>query len=211
MNKKIKLLIAVLIIAMLIWIVHSTFSKYTNNAQGTITKRIGQWVIKVNNTDITEVFRESYNDSTIDISAPVEFEVPVSEMVWYENSTKTVLANKLQPGGCGYFSIVIDPEGTETSLEYTLTIDQSPLLDADAGLHISSVTVNGTALSIDDLTASEIVATDIMTLTEIKGGRVDDIHVEIEWVNDNNRDDSELAGDTLSLPITFNAIQYTGT
>ena len=201
----------ILIVATLVWVVHSTFSKYSNEAQATISKRIGQWVIKVNNTDITEIFREANDDSTIDISVPVEFEIPVSEMVWYENSNKEVLANKLQPGGCGYFSIVIDPEGTETSLEYTVTIDQTALLEEDSGLQISNVSVNGTALSIDDLTADEVVASDVMTLTQIKDGRTDEIHVEVEWVDDEDRDDSELAGEQLAIPVSVNVIQYTGT
>jgi len=211
MNKKIKLLLAVLVIVVLVWIINSTFSKYANNAQATITKRIGQWVIKVNNVDITKIYREANNDSTIDVSDPVDFEIPINEMVWYENSTKSVLANKLQPGGVGYFSILVDPEGTETSLRYTITIDQTPLLNKNAGLHISSVKLNGSAASIDDMTADEIVIDEIITLTDIKDGRKDELNVEVEWTNDNNRDDSELAGERIVLPVNFKAIQYIGT
>ncbi|MCR5186075.1 MAG: hypothetical protein K6D97_03040 [Clostridia bacterium] len=211
MNKKIKLLLAVLVIVVLVWIINSTFSKYANNAQATITKRIGQWVIKVNNVDITEIYREANDDSTIDVSDPVDFEIPINEMVWYENSTKAVLANKLQPGGVGYFTIVIDPEGTETSLRYTITIDQTSLLDKNAGLHISNVKLNGSDLTIADLTADEIVTSEIITLADIKDGRVDELQVEVEWTNDNDRDDSELAGERIALPVSVNVIQYTGT
>lgn len=210
MNKKIRLLIAVLVLVVLVWIVNSTYSKYINNAQATISKRIGQWVIKVNNTDITEIFSDANDDDTIDVSVPVSFEIPVGEMIWYEDSNKAVLANKLQPGGVGFFSILIDPEGTETSLEYTITIDQTPLLEKNAGLHISDVTLNNTSIGTIDTTADDIVVSKIMTLADIKNGAQDELHVEVTWTNDDERDDSELAGERISLPVSVNVIQYTG-
>ena len=66
-------------------------------------------------------------------------------------------------------------------------------------------------LTIADLTADEIVASEIITLADIKNGRTDELQVEVEWTNDNDRDDSELAGERIALPVSVNVIQYTGT
>ncbi len=207
----VKIIIIVLIALVLAWIVYSTYSKYNNEAQAVISKRIGQWIIKVNNTDITEIFAQANTDDTVDVTDPVDFNITGDNIIWYENSTKTTLANKLQPGGCGYFSIVIDPTGTETSIEYSVTIDQSSLLSRNSGLSISNVTVDGTALTIDDITGDEVEATGRILLSEIQAGRKPEIHVEITWTNNNTRNDSALAGLTISLPTHVNVIQYTGT
>ena len=61
------------------------------------------------------------------------------------------------------------------------------------------------------MTADEIVASEIITLADIKNGRTDELQVEVEWTNDNDRDDSELAGERIALPVSVNVIQYTGT
>ena len=55
MKRKYKFLILILIIFLLIIIIRTTYSKYTNKAVAAITKPIGQWIIKVNDTDITSV------------------------------------------------------------------------------------------------------------------------------------------------------------
>ena len=54
MSKKKKILILILILILLVLILRSAFSKYVNEAVGATSNKIGQWIIKVNNQDITE-------------------------------------------------------------------------------------------------------------------------------------------------------------
>ena len=61
------------------------------------------------------------------------------------------------------------------------------------------------------MTADEIVASEIITLADIKNGRTDELQVEVEWTNDNDRDDAELAGKRIELHESVNVNQYTST
>ena len=107
MKRKYKLLILILIIFLLIIIIRSTYSKYTNKAVAAITKPIGQWIIKVNNTDITEVDDEG---------EPANQEFVIDTFSW--DTTTHVVDNKIAPGRGGSFDIVIDPTDTQVSFNY---------------------------------------------------------------------------------------------
>ena len=53
MNKKIKIILLIIILILLVLIIKSTYSKYTAEAEATIERYVAGWVIKVNDTDIT--------------------------------------------------------------------------------------------------------------------------------------------------------------
>lgn len=210
-SNKTKVLIVLLIILLLVWIIRSTYSKYSNEAIATIERNVGQWVIKVNNTDITEKYRLANSDNTVDLSEPVEFTINGSDMIWYENSTKTTRANKFQPNGCGEFSFVIDPSGTDTSIAYEITIDQSSIRALNNGMQVTSVSSSANTLVVSGLNTNTITATGKMLLANVQNGTTDTITINLVWSDNGTQDDSEYAGETISLPISLNVIQYTGT
>ena len=223
MKRKYKLLILILIIFLLIIIIRSTYSKYTNKAVAAITKPIGQWVIKVNNTDITEVDDEG---------EPANQTFVIDTFDW--DTTTHVVDGKIAPGRSGSFDIVIDPTDTQVSFNYTITID-NPILkttgtteatDDDIVAYITSAT----AADGKTITFSRDSATGISTITRMKplseissetsSIRLDTIHVEFEWPNivesgeeTNNDADTRIAesnNNKISFPVNFWAIQYVG-
>ena len=53
MKNKVRILISLIAIILLVLIIRSTYSKYANQAVGSLISRVGQWVIRVNGVDIT--------------------------------------------------------------------------------------------------------------------------------------------------------------
>ena len=218
MKKKYKLLILVLIIFLLIIIVRSTYSKYTSKAVAEITKPIGQWIIKVNDTDITPVD---------DDGQPTVQEFSIDTFIW--DTTTHVVDEKIAPGRGGSFDIVIDPTGTQVSFNYKITIN-NPVLktgsttdatDADIVAYITGATeANSKALTFSRNATTGISTIErTKSLSEISSAtdavRLDTIHVAFNWPNNelNNAKDTRIAESDdikISFPVTFWAIQYTG-
>lgn len=207
MNKKIKLIIFILILILLVVILRSTFSKYVNTATAVINEDVGKWVIKLNNTDITtEAVSTKFN---------------MDQVYWdWENSPHVKYPN-VAPGMKGYFDIVIDPTDTDVSIEYTIEIDDSLVSSPDINLKITDIQeINGKEVVVNPNPNGPEVVDRIKKLAEIQSEneneRLDTIRIFIEWENneDNNETDSEIgkvAGNIISLPITVDVIQYTGT
>lgn len=217
MKKKTKVILLILILILLILILRETYSKYVNQAIAVVSEKIGQWVIKVNNLDITD-------EENID-----EKFLKLSDFNW-ENSSG-VADGKIAPGTKGYFDLVIDPSDTEVSFEYTITIDLSEFSDivvdeendvkSDIDFDVISVTEqNGKTLEITrDDTNKTVTVKRIKLLSEIQNSdnktKIDTVRIKLEWKNneDNDEIDTKLGSqkDTkITLPVTFRALQYVG-
>jgi len=193
--KKNKLII--LIIIVLIFLISQlviTYSKYVNDAYGEAKEKIGQWVIKVNDTDITT----TNNVFSID------------NIIWEEDPN--VKEGKVAPGMCGHFDIVIDPSGTDVSIKYSMTIDVSSLSQQNCGIGITSIIeLGGNEL----IQTGENTYTGIINLDEIKQNTTNTIRVNVEWqdIEENNKQDYILAsnyGTNIEIPIEVDVIQYLG-
>ena len=210
MNKKIKGIISIIILLMLVYIFVNTYSKYTNDSSARIEQDIAVWKIKINDEDITSLTGE-----------PVEFEITNFE--WDESVH--VKEGKVAPGMKGEFELIIDPTDTDTSIKYSIVIDDSKFTEAnDINLKIKSITVDGETYSYTseenetgDGTQIEIAI--VKPLSEIQSNdanvRKDTILVKVEWENneDNNEKDSEIGSipdNVIRLPISVDVIQYTG-
>jgi len=99
---------AVLIIVLLIM---STNAKYISNTPITTKADVAEWKVSINDIDATSQ------------------EVYTGEITLVTNSSlnQTTTDNKLAPGKTGYFDIILDPTGTEVSIEYTISFDLSNL------------------------------------------------------------------------------------
>lgn len=201
MSKKKKILILILILILLVLILRSAFSKYVNEAVGATSNKIGQWIIKVNNQDITE----DVNTFLID------------NFTWSENAH--VKPPKVAPGMKGHFNITIDPTGTDVALKYTIKIDEKKLREiADINLKITGIKENGveSELKLDD--EGNFIIEKEKTLAQIKSDTeaIDNLEIEVTWVDDNteesNKKDSEVgsvANRKIQMPIEINVIQNT--
>lgn len=217
MNKKIKFILLVLILILLILIITSTYSKYTAEADAVINRDIAAWVIKVNDTDITVKHESSGSTGDTGDAGSVTFKITGDDIKWDENPH--AVEGKVTPGMKGYFYLRINPETTQTALKYTINID----IESISGEHINFRTnlileENGKELKTKKGGKNSIIQR-IKPLDEIKSDdiktRVDTIKVEIEWVDDPALNDfdtkvGETLDKTFQIPVTVNAIQYTG-
>ena len=87
-------------------ILHNTFARYTTVLEGAPRVEVAKWKIKINGNDI-DVQDTITNAFTL---------IPTS-------TTQTTTNNKLAPGQTGNFDIVINPEGAEVSMVYTISFD----------------------------------------------------------------------------------------
>lgn len=218
----------ILILVLLFLILRSTYSKYVSEAKGDASAEIGKWIIKVNDTDITEQDPNNFK-------APIRFEINGKDVNWEDSDPVNTRNNKVAPGMKGKMFIRIAPE-TDTSLKYEFELDATSLKDTN--IVITDIKLNNGKKFDGDLTFEEIKGdgTDkykFTRLSEIKDSegnlisdenRIDTIVISIEWkkVEESNPEYDEYnARDTLlgnnaytaadiKLPVTIRAIQYTG-
>ena len=90
MKKKVKFLIIILILILLIFILKSTYSKYVGEAEGDVQATIGQWIIKVNETDIT-VLPEIEGEEQV---RSVQFQITKNDFIWKDD--KNIYGSNLE-------------------------------------------------------------------------------------------------------------------
>ena len=93
MKKSFKILTLIMFI-ITIWQISVTYAKFYTEAHASFEENIGNWIIKVNNTDI-------YSEDGQNVNF-------VLDEFYYEQSAYTP-ENKIAPGKTGYCDIVIDP------------------------------------------------------------------------------------------------------
>ena len=137
--------------------------------------------------------------------------------MWEENAHTT--EGKVSPGMKGYFYLRIDPQNTQTAIKYTININVVNVTDEHIDFRINAISeVNGKEIKVKSVGKNSVLQR-IKLLDEIKNDdekeRIDTIKVEVEWVdnplyNDFDTQIGETIDNTFLLPVTVNAIQYTG-
>lgn len=101
----------VLFIMIILSLFSSSFSRYLTTSQVNANVGIAKWCIKVNDREI--------NQDTTSIQNEIS-------LITTDNMQE---GDIILPGQEGYFDIEIDPQYTEVSLKYTITLDTSNLPD----------------------------------------------------------------------------------
>ena len=101
-TKRYNLIYAIILILFLM--IPTTFSRYTTTAEGETSVNIANWQISINGVDLTQ--NATLNDKI--------------DLVYGNQHNGMIL-----PGETGYFDIILDPTGTEVSVEYEIVIDLS--------------------------------------------------------------------------------------
>ena len=114
--KKTWILVGIIMFLFTSYQIATSYAKYTAEADATVEKQAGAWVIKINDDDISN----SNAQTTFDID----------ELVFPEN--EFVVDGKLAPASSGYFDVVIDPTGSSVAVRFDVTLDVSELNDYDA-------------------------------------------------------------------------------
>ena len=210
MKNKIRILISLIAIILLVLIIRSTYSKYVNQAVGSLMTRVGEWVIRVNGQDITLA------------DAPANIVIDSDDFVWNWTDVQHVKKPKVAPGMIGSFELEIDPTDTQVSFEYDISI-KNPVIqipgqdDLEIKLAIKDIVeTHGRTIEIKEVDGNQVIHR-IKPLGEIEEAAtaVDTIKVTVEWLDDGTNDEADrIAGsvpdNVIEMPILIHAIQYTG-
>ena len=154
----------------------------------------GVWQIKVNNTDISNGVNKEFTVNEIDVQ-----------------DNEHVKQGNLAPGLTGTFDILIDPEDTDVSIKYDISLNQENLTNKNITIKSITETEEGATL----VRTGENTFTGIISLEKIKQGITNNIKVEIEWKDNdtNNEEDTEIGIQEdykLEIPIIVHVSQYLG-
>lgn len=192
--KKVLFLLIMCIAILLIYKIIDIYAVFHSEVGANIQFVNGVWNISVNGTQITNGTQAQF---------------VIDQITTTENNH--VKPGTLAPGLSGNFDIAINPEDTNVSVRYDVTLNQEEL--GNSNLKIKSILEiqNGYEL----IKTAENTYTGIMTLQEIQNEIIHRLRVEVEWVDDglNNENDTELGKSDihqLQIPISVHVIQYLG-
>ena len=196
MNKnlqKVLILVMMCVLALLIYKIINIYAVFHSEVGANVELKNGTWNITVNGTQIT---------------TGVETQFVVDQITTTENSH--VKPGTLAPGLSGNFAMVINPEDTNVSVKYDITLSKEGL--ENSNLRIKSIQEIDNGYSL--IKTGENTYTGVIPLEQIKQGIIHKIQMEVEWIDDetNNEGDTELGKSTepLQIPITVHVIQYLG-
>lgn len=192
--QKVLFLLMMCVFALLVYKIIEIYAVFHSEVEANVKLENGVWNITVNGTQIT---------------TGVETEFVVNQISTTEN--EHVKPGTLAPGLSGTFEMAINPEDTNVSVRYDITLNQDEL--GDTNLQIKSIKEVENNYQL--IKTGENMYTGIMPLQDIQNGIIHKIQMEIEWIDDglNNEADSELGKDgaqPLQIPITVHVIQYLG-
>lgn len=95
-------MIILMIIALGAYFIANTYAKYSSTATGSGTVSVAKWAVKLNTEDITQ-------EETFDLT-------------FTQVKNDNVVAGKIAPGTQMYADLVIDPAGSEVSMNYQLSL-----------------------------------------------------------------------------------------
>lgn len=202
MKKVLKILTLIMLIITILKI-GDTYSKYYTSAHtNLLEKEIGEWVIKVNETDIY-----SQEGQVVNIN--------IDKFNNFINSNTD--PTKISPGNKGYTDIVIDPSGTDVAVRYdieindTIVLQELNMLKMKVTFEIQTPTENMQFVQIDENKYSGIIS-----LADVQANEKATIRGYIEWENNETLNElvSEIGLDKnrqeVEIPIKITCTQYLG-
>ena len=194
--KKTNIIISMLLIAITLYSIVSSYAKYVTQASGSIEKQAGEWIIKINDKDISS--KNATKTFTI------------NNLTLLNN--EYVVDGKIAPNSVGYFDIAIDPTGTTTAVRFDVTLDFSDFATVEA-IHFESacLVVNGEENSSGMTRTARNTYTGIIPLADVKQNIVTTARLYIKWEDSESDIDLGLIqNNQLDLPVEVDVSQYMG-
>lgn len=192
---KILILLSFCVVAILIYKIISIYAVFYSDVGANVELKNGIWNINVNGQKI---------------SSGVQTDFIIDQITITED--EHTIPGKIAPGLVGQFKLAINPENTNVSIRYDITLNQDEL--ENSNLKISSV--QETANRAELIKTAENVYTGIITLQDIEKGIMHEIELDVEWSDDGQNDENDTMLGTnneerqFQIPVTFHAIQYFG-
>lgn len=190
--RKILIIITLFMIFAVAYSLINTYAIFYSEGTGKIRQENATWRIYVNEKNIA-----TNNKFTIDT-----FELEESEHV---------APGKIAPSVTGNFYITIDPKNTNVAIKYSIKLNQLNLVnDKIKIVSIEEINQNNELIKTDESTY-----TGIITLSDIKEKKINNIRVKITWLNDeeNNKADTTMGtieNYKINIPIEVDITQYLG-
>lgn len=192
-SKKIYLVYVFILLIAIICIIQ-IFAVFQSEVEGSINLEKGVWQIEVNGTDISNGVNKEFIVNNIEIQ-----------------NNEHVKPGNLAPGLSGIFNISINPENTDVSVRYDVSLNEESLTNKNITIKSITETVQGNSL----IKTGENVYTGIITLDDINQGIQNNIKVEIEWIDNEEYNEEDINMGTqedykLEIPIVVHVTQYLG-
>lgn len=193
-KNKVKHLITIcLILAIAIFMIAGTYSRYSTSGQGTTNAQLAKWAVAITtdngNTDLTQ-------EETQDITFVLD-------------TNENVVNGKIAPGSSATAEVELDLTGTEVAVDFTATIDQSQISNLASYDKMTLTTKLGDKTLTSGVPQLINLEND-SAFTAANGKKI--VTLKLEWTNDNenNADDTTMgtAGGTLTIPVRFEAKQH---
>lgn len=184
-------IIVVIALLLAIYLIGSTYARYSTQGVGSANISIAEWHVSIKNGDTT------LNSTSQDIPFEVQ-------------SNTFVVPGKIAPAVTATATIELDLAGTEVAVDFDAVIDDSAIADIGASADKISLTttVDGTTYTSGTSQTINLINNEAFTSTNGKKTVV----LTVTWENDdnNNPDDTTMgtAGGTISIPVTLTAKQH---
>jgi len=191
---KILFLLIMCITILLIYKIINIYALFQSEMEGNVKLQNGTWNITINGDKITTGVETSFVIDRIDTT-----------------QNDYVKPGKLAPGLTGSFELAINPEDTNVSIRYDITLNQEEL----GGSNLTIKSIQEIEKGYELIRTGENTYTGLITLQDINNDVNHKIKMEVEWLDDglNNESDTVIGKNEthqLQIPITVHAIQYLG-
>ena len=188
-----KILITLFIVFALIFFISKSFSLLESNVRGNSRIPIGQWNILVNNSSLGSTQTQELLIDNVAIE-----------------SNEHTQSGYFAPGTQGTATITINPNGTDVAFLYNISYEDKTG-NPNAILHVTNIRSGDGNLT----KTGPNTYTGIFTLNKIRSNVIENVTIDLEWVNDesNNEHDSLIGTESISaslINLEFEAIQYNG-
>ena len=157
---KILFLLIMCIVILLIYKIIDIYALFHSEMEGNVQFENGTWNITVNGEDITTGTEAEFVIDLIDTT-----------------QNDYVKPGKLAPGLSGSFEIAINPENTNVSVRYDITLNQEEL----GGSNLTIKSIEEVEKGYELIQTAENTYTGVIPLADITNGVNDKIKLEIEW------------------------------
>ena len=185
-SKVLKLFVVLILLAISIFFIAGTFSRYTKTGKGNAKIDVASWAVAIKNGDTT------LNTTTQDIS----FKVADNDYV---------VSNKIAPATTATADIDVYLAGTEVAVDLIANLGTASNLPAGATL---SMTVDGNTYTAGN--AAKIALPDGQAFNSTNGKKT--VKLTLTWDNSEDRNATDTAAgeaaSTVTVPITVTAQQH---
>ena len=200
--KKTWILVGIIMLIVTSYEIIKSYAKYVTEGEAVAEKQAGAWVIKVNDTNISN----SNNSTTFNIN----------NLVYPSN--QYVVEGKMAPSSTGYFDIIIDPTGSSVAVRFDVTLDVQNLNIIDSlGFTNAYRVVNGVETSTGITQTGTNTYSGIISLNDVQNAVQTTVRFYLGWdeveTEEGDIADSQIGltqNSSTYLPVRVDISQYLG-